>query len=48
MTYSMEAEAPIEAKVIGSKGSLIIHDRAHNPTKLTFLPKGAPLLVQHL
>lgn len=43
LIYSMEAEAPIEAKITGSKGSVILHDRAHNPTALTFTPKGNPV-----
>ena len=41
IVYSMEAEAPIEATITGSKASVIVHDRAHNPTKLTLIKKGA-------
>ena len=40
VSYSMALDAPIEATVFGTKGTVKIHDRAHNPTKLTFTPTG--------
>lgn len=44
----MEAEQPIEATITGSKGSVVVHDRAHNPTSMTFLPKGEFLLLRSI
>ena len=40
VSYSMALDAPIEATVFGTKGTVKVHDRAHNPTKLTFTPTG--------
>lgn len=45
ISYSMALNAPIEATVFGTKGTVKVHDRAHNPTMLTFTPsEGAEIL----
>ena len=46
VSYSMALDAPIEATVFGTKGTVKVHDRAHNPTKHIHAHRCAFLILQ--
>ncbi|KAK9807592.1 hypothetical protein WJX72_003590 [[Myrmecia] bisecta] len=40
LTYSMAVDGPIEGTIRGTKGTIVLHHRAHCPHSLTFAPTG--------